>query len=64
MSHLVLKQAHKQIEDVHAFEKSCGIGVVVSEAELKASIAKAIETNSAVLTERKVCNLCCSCAVD
>jgi hypothetical protein len=28
--------------------------VVVSEAELKAAVSKAIETNSAVITERKV----------
>jgi hypothetical protein len=44
--------AHKDL-DVGAFEKECGIGVVVSEAELRAAVQKSLEANAAVVAERK-----------
>ncbi len=43
---------HKEL-DVASFEKECGIGVVVSEAELRAAVQKSLEANAAVVAERK-----------
>ena len=44
--------ANKELE-VASFEKECGIGVVVSEAELRAAVQKSLEANAAIVAERK-----------